>query len=101
MRNSGAQVKPMKQPSAWLPIAMSSAALTVVISYLALFGATREPDEGAAAHIWQLLMVLQLPVVAFFAAKWLRRAPKQALRVMALQAIAALAATAPVWFFKL
>jgi hypothetical protein len=96
-----AQRTPMKQPSAWLPIAMSLAALAVVVGHIAMSGAARQPDEGAAAHTWQLLMVLQVPVVAFFAVKWLRRAPRPALQVLALQAAAAVAAIAPVWFFGL
>jgi hypothetical protein len=92
---------PMKQPSAWLPIAMSLVALAVVAANLVLAGAVREADEGGVAHVWQLLMGLQVPVVALFAVKWLRRAPRQALRVLALQAAAAAAAMAPVWFFGL
>ena len=94
-------VSPMKQPSAWFPIAMSLAALAVVLGHVVLFGAVREADEGTAAHIWQILMAAQVPVVAFFAIKWLPRTPKQALVVLALQAGAALAALAPVFFLNL
>jgi hypothetical protein len=61
----------------------------------------REPDEGAIAHLWQLLMAGQLPVLAYFAIKWLPRAPKQTLRVLALQAGAVLAAMAPVYLLNL
>jgi hypothetical protein len=96
-----AQRTPMKQPSAWLPIAMSLVALAVVLGHIAMSGAARQPDEGAAAHIWQLLMAMQVPVVAHFVVKWLRRTPKQALCVLVLQAAAAVAAIAPVWFFSL
>ncbi len=92
---------PMKQPSALLPIAMSLAALALVLGHIALFGVVREADEGAAAHLWQLLMAGQAPVVVYFALKWLPRAPGKALRVLALQAVAALAACAPVYWFKL
>jgi hypothetical protein len=92
---------PLKQPGAWLPIAMSLAALAVTGGSLAIFGAVRDADEGAAAHLWQLLMAMQVPVVAWFAVQWLRRAPKQALQVLALQALAAAVAVAPVWFFRL
>ena len=91
----------MKHPSAYLPLAMSLAALAVVLGYLAVNGVVREPDEGAAAHIWQLLMAGQLPIVAFFAIKWLPQAPKQALLILALQAAAGLAALAPVFFLGL
>lgn len=91
----------VKKPSALIPVAMSLAALGVVLVHVALYGAAREPDEGAAAHLWQLLMAAQVPVIAFFAIKWLPRTPRQALLVLALQACAALAALAPVYFLNL
>ena len=94
-------VSPVKQLSGWLPVAMSLVALTVVLGHIALFGTAREADEGAAAHIWQLLMTAQFPVVAFFALKWLPRAPRQALPVLALQVAAALVALAPVYVLGL
>jgi FtsH-binding integral membrane protein len=88
----------MKQPSAFLPLAMSLTALGLVLGHIVLYGVAREADEGAAAHLWQILMAGQLPLVAFFAIKWLPRAPKQALYILALQAGAVLAAIAPVYF---
>lgn len=91
----------LRKPSAWIPLAMSFAALAVVLIHVAMFGAAREPDEGAAAHIWQLLMAGQVPVVAFFAIKWLPRTPGPALLVLALQCGAALAALAPVFLLNL
>lgn len=93
----------LKHPSAFLPVAMSVAALATVGVALASFGfeEIRQPDEGTAAHIWQLLMAGQLPIVGFFAIKWLPRAPRQALPVLVLQAIAGLAALAPVYLLGL
>ena len=91
----------MKQPSAFVPVAMSFAALSVVLVHIVMFGVAREADEGTAAHIWQILMATQVPVVAFFAIKWLPRTPRQSLLVLALQAAAALAALAPVFFLNL
>jgi len=90
----------LKRPSALIPVAMSVAALATVIGYAAMFGTARQADEGAAAHIWQLLMAGQVPVVAFFAIKWLPTEPRQALLVLALQVGAALAALFPVWWFQ-
>jgi hypothetical protein len=90
----------IKYPSAFLPVAMSFAALATVLLYIALNGVARQADEGTAAHIWQLLMAAQLPIIAFFAIKWLPRTPRQALLVLALQAGAALAALAPVYILK-
>ena len=91
----------LRQPAALLPIAMSGAALALLLAHIALFGAAREADEGATAHIFQLLIALQLPVVAFFAIKRLPLAPKETLYVLALQAGAALAALAPVFVLNL
>lgn len=91
----------MKHPSAWLPLLMSFAALALVLGHVAMFGAVREEDEGTAAHIFQLLMVAQIPIVTFFAVMWLPRTPKQALLVLALQGAAIIAAFAPVFIFNL
>lgn len=90
----------LKNPSAFLPIAMSFAALATVLGYVALFGAARQADEGTAAHLWQILMVAQIPIIAFFIIKWLPRNPIKALAVLALQGAAALAALAPVFLLK-
>jgi hypothetical protein len=46
-------------------------------------------------------MAGQLPVLLFFAIKWIPRAPKQTLYVLALQAGAALASMAPVYLLNL
>ena len=91
----------VRRPSALVPLAMSITALAIVLGHILIYGAAREADEGAAAHLWQILMAGQLPVLAFFAIKWLRRAPKQALEVLALQAGAVLASMAPVFYFNL
>jgi hypothetical protein len=90
----------LRQPSALIPLAMSVAALATVIGYAAMFGTARQADEGTAAHVWQLLMAGQLPVVAFFAIKWLPTEPRRALVILALQVSAALAAMFPVWWFQ-
>jgi hypothetical protein len=94
-------LKMIKQPSAFLPVAMSLVALALVLGHILMFGIAREADEGAAAHIFQLLMVAEVPIIAFFAIKWLPRFPRQALQVLALQAAAGLAALAPVFYFNL
>jgi hypothetical protein len=90
----------LKKPSAFIPVAMSLAALATVLIHIILFGTAREPDEGTAAHIFQLLLIVQLPLVAFFAIKWLPRFPKPSLLVLAPQAATGLVALAPVFYFK-
>jgi hypothetical protein len=90
----------LKRPSAFVPLAMSIAALSIVLGYAAMFGTARQVDEGTAAHLWQLLMAGQIPVIAFFVFKWFRSQPKQASLVVALQVGSALAAMFPVWWFR-
>ena len=60
----------------------------------------RDIDEGAEAHLWQLLMAGQLPIVAFFAATSLPQRPGPAIFVLTLQAVAALAALAPIFLLR-
>jgi hypothetical protein len=57
----------IKQPSGCIPMAMSLVALALVVGHIAISGVTREADEGTTAHLWQLLMAGQLPVIAYFA----------------------------------
>ena len=90
----------LKHPSAFLPVAMSLAALATVLIFLALHGTAPQADEGAAAHIWQLLMAAQAPVVLFFAIKWVPESPRQAVPILALQIVAAFAAMAPVFLLR-
>jgi len=90
----------IRRPTAFIPIVMSLAALTIVIAYAATFGTARQADEGTAAHLWQVLMAAQLPIIAFFAVKWLPAEPRRALPVLALQFVAGLAAVFPVWWFQ-
>lgn len=91
-----------KQPSAYLPMAMSIAALALVVTSIAIFGVPPpHADEGATAHIWQLLMVFQVPVTVRFVFKWIRKTPRLALTVLALQLALALAALAPVYILGL
>src|SRR5260370_36999999 len=96
----------IRRPSAFLPLAMSLTALAMLLGaivhgYVAGYGVVRETDEGAIAHLWQLLMAGTMPIPAFFAIKCLPRAPRQTLYVIALQAGAALASMAPVFFLNL
>lgn len=91
----------MRRPSALAPVVMCVAALATVLVAVVTGHATPQPDEGAAAHVWQLLMGGQLPLVAFFAVRWLPRWPKPAGLVLAFQAAAGLAALAPVYFLHL
>jgi hypothetical protein len=77
---------------------MSLTALALVLIHAARYGIVPEADEGTTAHLFQILMAAQVPLVAFFALKWLPEVPGQALRVIALQICVALAAFASVYW---
>jgi len=91
----------IRKPSAWIPIAMSMAAIVLLFSYLALFGNVQNEDEGTAAHLFQFLMGGQLPIILFFTIKWLPQKPKQTLIVLALQFFAAALAFAPIYILEM
>ena len=71
-----------------------------MFAHAAMFGTARQTDEGTAAHVWQILMAGQVPVMAFFAVRWIPSGPRRALLVLAVQVGAALAAMFPVWWFQ-
>ncbi len=101
MKARPAGVSLFRDPSAYIPMAMSLAALLLLLGHIAIYGVVRQADEGTAAHVYQLLMAGQLPIVAFFAVKWLPRAPLEALKVLAIQLLAALASFGPLYYFHL
>jgi hypothetical protein len=78
----------LRRPGAWIPLAMSLTALAFLLGYVAIFGIVQNEDEGAPARIFQIIMLAQLPIAAFFAVKWLPKRPKQSLLVLGLQAVA-------------
>ena len=88
------------RPSAFSPVVMSLVALTAAMSHALFVGTAPQPDEGTAAHVWQLMMAGQLPFVARFAVRWLPVHGRPAAGVMAIQLCSALAAMFPVWWFK-
>jgi hypothetical protein len=98
MKTKSVDISLIKQPSALIPPAMSLAALALVLVHAAIFGVVHEADEGTAAHVFQILMVAQIPVVAYFAFKYLPRQARQSLKILALQAGAWIAAIASVYW---
>lgn len=92
-----------KKTSAWLPLAMSLAALALLIGYVLVVGIVGSPDgdEGAPARIFQLLLAGQLPIMAFFAVKWLPEQPRQAWKILALQLGAIVLAVSLVLYFEM
>ena len=91
----------IRHPSAFVPILMSLIALSLVACHIALYGTAREADEGTVAHLWQLLMVLQIPIIGFFAVRHLLQHRSAAIAVLGLQFLAGVTAAAPVFYFHL
>ena len=81
--------------AAVVPVAFSAIAFAIVIANI-LLGTPPQPDENASAHLWQLLMIAQLPFILLFAATadWRRRTPAL---VIALQLFGIALACLPVW----
>jgi hypothetical protein len=88
----------LKRPSGFLPLAMSLAAIALILGHVAVFGLVHQPDEGTPAHLFQLLMAGQVPIVIYFALKWLPRAPRSAGLVLGLQAAGVVIAVALVYW---
>jgi hypothetical protein len=91
----------LKNPSAWIPIALSLGVLAMLLITLATAGLVRQQDEGVEAHLFQVWLVVELLLIGRFGVTWLPNVPKQALMVLTLQMIAALAACFPVFYFNL
>lgn len=90
-----------KRPSGFVPLLMSLAALATVAASVSTAGVARQPDEGAAAHIFQLLIVGELPFLAFFIVRWLRTNARATLSMIAIQVAAIALAILPVWLLHL
>ena len=102
-QGNGGTPSAFRAKSAWIPLLMSGAATALVVGYLAtgphephmiLENGVMRPEEGPAARLWQLLMVLQLPAMLFFAASWFPRDPKRTATLLAAQSFAIVAAAA-------
>ena len=82
--------------SGTLPLVFSAAAFVLVMANI-VAGTPPQPDENASAHLWQLLMALQLPLIGLFVvtADWSRwRTPAT---ILIVQGLAIVAAAVPVW----
>ena len=89
---------PLKEWSAWLPLAISLLLLVLVLRYVVIHDAVGAADEGTEAHLFQLLMPVQLMTMGYFALTWLPRAPRRTLVVLALQLAAAIAVFGAVYW---
>jgi hypothetical protein len=81
--------------AAILPLVFSAFAFLLVMANI-VAGVPPQPDEDASAHIWQLLVGIQLPLILLFVvtADWRKR---QAAIFLGTQIVALAIACAPVW----
>ena len=101
---------PFRAPSAWVPLLLAGSAVALLAGYLLTGphapnivvedGIARE-DESTAARTWQLLMLLQLPAIGWFAVRWLPRAPQPAAVILGLQVLSFVAAALPVFLLEM
>jgi MFS superfamily sulfate permease-like transporter len=88
----------LRQPTGYLPVAMSVGACAMIAWFVAAHGVVHQADEGTQAHLWQLLVAGQVPLILYFASRWLLSSPRPALVVLAVQIAAVmLLAVAPLW----
>ena len=92
----------LKRLSAFLPIVMSLCALAMPLGYVLTLLVLQKPfvheaDEGLAAHLFQILMGGQIPIIFFFLIKYLPVAPKQTFAILGLQIGAGILACLPVY----
>lgn len=85
----------------WGPVVLSLCACLVIGVVVATGWDRGLKDEGAAAHLWQLLIVLQVPLIAAFLITSDWRRPGQVARSFAVQLAALGLATAPVALLRL
>src|SRR3982751_2790068 len=86
------------RPSTVAPLVMSLAALSLVAGHVALYGIARQADEGTAAHLFQLLMAAQVPIIGYAVLRYLPEDPVRAIWVVVAQLGAAAAAFAPIYY---
>jgi hypothetical protein len=92
----------MRWLGAILPLLMTLTVVAAGLIHAAQVGGfVREADEGTAAHLFQILMPAQIPIIAIFAATQLPRRPTWTRVILVLQIGAAVALFAAVFSLRL
>ena len=99
-----ARRSPFRATSGWIPVALAGTAIVLLAGHLltgphtpntVVENGVPRVDESGAARLWQLLMLLQVPCVLYFAAWWLPKDPRRALAMLGIQGFAFVAAALP------
>lgn len=83
------------------PVIMSLAAFLLVFAAVVAGWAKGQTDEGSAAHIFQLLIAGQVPVIFVFVVTSDWRRYLRTLSFLAIQVLSIAVALMPVWYFRL
>ena len=85
----------LNRVSAIVPLIFSALAFAIVMANV-LAGIAPQPDETTSAHLWQTLMLLQLPLILVFAAtaNWRTASPPL---LIGAQLLGIATACTPVW----
>ena len=90
----------LRSPLGLTPILLSLFCIGMILLHVARFGTLKQEDEGTEAHLFQLLMVLQAPLILLFVGRWWPVRRRETLVILALQALAASLAFALVYLFE-
>ena len=90
----------LRRPTGFLPFVLSAAALITIAVHVARAGTEPQADEGTSAHVWMVLMALEVLAIGFFAIVWLPKAARPTILTLALQVAGLLVAMAPVAIFR-
>ncbi len=68
---------------------MSLLALVLILGYVAIYGIhSTGQDEGLAARLFQLTIILQIFVIGYFVARYFTKQPRETLLILCVQLIA-------------
>lgn len=87
----------LKRPGGFVPLLISGGFLVAFAIGIARGTLVRQPDEDTGAHLFQILMPLQVVIAGIFAVSSFSKKPKAALMLLALQCAGAMAVVAVVY----
>lgn len=91
----------IKRPSAFVPILMSILAIIILLIHIMIAGVEEKQGEEIVTDVFEILIIWQLPVIIFFALKWMSQSFKNALIVLFLQIAVAAGAFCLIYHFHL
>jgi hypothetical protein len=87
-------------PLGLAPVVMSMFCIGMILLHVARFGTLKQEDEGTEVHLFQLLMVLQIPLILIFVGRWWPDRRRETLVILSLQAFLALLAFLLLYLFE-